>query len=161
MKPMLCRLIVAACLGLTVLGAHAREAEPVVADPALESRVLKLSEKLRCLVCQNQSIAESNADLALDLRDQVREQLGAGKSEDDVVDYMVARYGDFVLYEPPVKLSTVLLWAGPATLAVLGIVLLMRRLVRRNRTEAVHLDEAQRARAQALLKGDNTPEAGA
>ena len=74
---------------------------------------------------------------------------------------MVARYGDFVLYEPPVKLSTVLLWAGPATLAVLGIVLLMRRLVRRNRTEAVHLDEAQRARAQALLKGDNTPEAGA
>lgn len=161
MKPMLCRLIMAACLGLTVLGAQAREAEPVVADPALESRVLKLSEKLRCLVCQNQSIAESNADLALDLRDQVREQLGAGKSEDDVVDYMVARYGDFVLYEPPVKLSTVLLWAGPATLAVLGIVLLMRRLVRRNRTETVHLDEAQRARAQALLKGDNTPEAGA
>ena len=161
MRSLMCRLLLAASLGLTVLGAHAREAEPVVADPALESRVLKLSEKLRCLVCQNQSIAESNADLALDLRDQVREQLSAGKSEDDVVDYMVARYGDFVLYEPPMKLSTILLWAGPATLAVLGIVFLLLRLARRNKAESVHLDAKQRARAQALLKGDGAPEADA
>jgi len=161
MRSLLCRLILAASLGMVAVAGQAREAEPVVADPALESRVLKLSEKLRCLVCQNQSIAESNADLALDLRDQVREQLSAGKSEDDVVDYMVARYGDFVLYEPPVKLSTILLWAGPATLAVLGIVFLLLRLARRHRSESVHLDEAQRARARALLEGDQTPGADA
>jgi len=161
MKSVLCRLILAVTLGMTVLGVQARDAKPVVADPALESRVLKLSERLRCLVCQNQSIAESQADLALDLRDQVREQLSAGKSEEDVIDYLVARYGDFVLYDPPLKLTTILLWAGPAVLAIVGIIALLLRLARRNRTESVHLDAQQRARARALLEGDNTPEAGA
>ena len=156
MSGLLSRAMLVLGLSLSVL-AHADTAEPVAADPALEQRVLKLSEKLRCLVCQNQSIAESNADLALDLRGQVREQLGAGKSEDEVVDYMVARYGDFVLYEPPMKLSTLLLWVGPATLAVLGIGFLLRRLARRNRSESPHLDEAQRARARALLDGEQQP----
>jgi cytochrome c-type biogenesis protein CcmH len=150
-------------LALAVAGASAQAgtAEPVVADPALEARVLKLSEVLRCLVCQNQSIAESNADLALDLRNQVREQLAAGKSEDDVVDYMVARYGDFVLYEPPMRLSTVLLWAGPAALALLGVGFLMRRLTRRNERTTPELDAAQRERARALLEGRSTPETDA
>ena len=147
------RLLLALGLSLFALAAAAGTAVPAVADPALEARVLKLSEVLRCLVCQNQSIAESNADLAQDLRAQVREQLGAGKSEDQVIDYMVARYGDFVLYEPPVRLSTVLLWAGPATLAVVGVGVLLMRLRRRNREAAPGLDDAQRARARALLDG--------
>ncbi|MCB1962389.1 MAG: cytochrome c-type biogenesis protein CcmH [Rhodocyclaceae bacterium] len=147
------RLLLALGLSLFALAAAAGTAVPAVADPVLEARVLKLSEVLRCLVCQNQSIAESNADLAQDLRAQVREQLGAGKSEDQVIDYMVARYGDFVLYEPPVRLSTVLLWAGPATLAVVGVGVLLMRLRRRNREAAPGLDDAQRARARALLDG--------
>ncbi|HEV7477061.1 MAG TPA: cytochrome c-type biogenesis protein, partial [Burkholderiales bacterium] len=86
----------------------------------LDRRVAELSAELRCLVCQNQSIADSNADLAVDLRRQIREQLGSGKSERDVVDFMVQRYGDFVLYRPPLKASTVLLWAGPFLFLGLG-----------------------------------------
>ena len=97
---MLRRIALTLLLALAPLTGFTADARPLVADPALEARVLKLSEVLRCLVCQNQSIAESNADLALDLRAQVREQLAAGKTEDQVVDYLVARYGDFVLYDP-------------------------------------------------------------
>ena len=137
-------------------------ATPAVADPALEARVFKLSEVLRCLVCQNQSIAESNADLAQDLRAQVREQLSAGKSEQQVLDYMVARYGDFVLYEPPMRISTLLLWLGPAALAVVGIGFLLLRLSRRSHEVAPHLDPAQRDRARALLKEpENSEDRGA
>ena len=91
-------------------------APALAADPKLEADAMELSHKLRCLVCQNQSIAESNAPLAVDLRDQVREQLAAGKSKDDVIEYLVDRYGDFVLYEPPFKAVTALLWLGPAAL---------------------------------------------
>jgi cytochrome c-type biogenesis protein CcmH len=101
--------------------AHAGEAVPVAADPALEARVERLAVLLRCLVCQNQSLADSNAPLALDLKNQVREQLRAGASETQVIDFMTARYGDFVLYKPPVKGTTALLWAGPALLALVGI----------------------------------------
>jgi len=160
-RSLIVRWTLALGLAFASLGAVAGTAEPVVADPALESRVLKLSEVLRCLVCQNQSIAESHADLAIDLRNQVREQLVAGKSEDEVVDYLVARYGDFVLYDPPMRLSTILLWAGPGVLAVIGIVVLALRLVRRNRRQDPALDEAQRARAKALLEGNASPEADA
>ncbi|WP_228720715.1 cytochrome c-type biogenesis protein [Nitrogeniibacter mangrovi] len=155
------QLLFAAALVLASASAMARTAEHVVADPALEERVLKLSEKLRCLVCQNQSIAESQADLALDLRDQVREQMAAGKSDEEIVDYLVARYGDFVLYDPPVRTTTLLLWGAPGVLAVLGVGALIVRLKRRNRTSTPHLDDAQRARARALLDGDGTPEADA
>ena len=139
------------CFCAFAVSAAGGTATPAVADPVLEARVLKLSEVLRCLVCQNQSIAESNADLAQDLRGQVREQLGAGKSEQQVIDYMVARYGDFVLYEPPMRISTLLLWAGPAALAVAGIGFLLLRLSRRSRETVPQLDAAQRARARALL----------
>jgi cytochrome c-type biogenesis protein CcmH len=100
------------------------------ADPALEARVLKLSAELRCLVCQNQTIADSNADLAVDLRNQVREMLKRGESPQQVIDFMTARYGDFVLYRPPVKSTTMLLWYGPIVLlvvAALTFVLLLRR----------------------------------
>jgi cytochrome c-type biogenesis protein CcmH len=99
------------------------------ADP-LEARTQALAAQLRCLVCQNQTIADSHAPLAVDLKNQVREQLGAGKSETEVIDYMTARYGDFVLYKPPVKASTALLWAGPLLLVVAalgGLVWALRR----------------------------------
>src|SRR5258705_7567830 len=100
-------------------------------DPALEKRVRDLSSELRCLVCQNQTLADSNAPLALDLRNQVREQLKSGKSERDVIDFLVARYGDFVLYRPPFKASTVLLWAGPFLLLAVRLPLLGLRVRRR------------------------------
>jgi cytochrome c-type biogenesis protein CcmH len=116
----------------------------------LDRRVMELSAELRCLVCQNQSIADSNADLAVDLRRQIREQLGSGKSERDVLDFMVQRYGDFVLYRPPFKASTVLLWGGPFLLLVLGIFLLVRRVRSTNR-QAPPLSAAERARAAAFL----------
>jgi cytochrome c-type biogenesis protein CcmH len=97
-------------------------------DPGVERRVTSLAHELRCLVCQNQTIADSNAPLAQDLRNQIREQLKAGKSERDVIDFMVARYGDFVLYRPPFKAATVALWAGPFVLLALGAWLLIRRV---------------------------------
>lgn len=101
------------------------------ADPALEARVLKLSAELRCLVCQNQTIADSNADLALDLRRQVREMLQQGRSDREVLDFMTARYGDFVLYRPPVRSDTALLWFGPAALMLVGLGVLVVVLRRR------------------------------
>src|SRR4029077_14867665 len=100
-------------------------------DPALEKRVHDLSSELRCLVCQNQTLADSSAPLAVDLRNQVREQLKGGKSERDVIDFLVARYGDFVLYRPPLKASTVLLWAGPFLLLAFGLFLLVLRIRRK------------------------------
>lgn len=155
---MLRRIALTLLLALAPLTGFTADARPLVADPALEARVLKLSEVLRCLVCQNQSIAESNADLALDLRAQVREQLAAGKTEDQVVDYLVARYGDFVLYDPPLKGSTVLLWAGPALLLLSGLAWLGWRLSRRARESGVTLSAEQHARAKQLLESANEPE---
>ena len=125
---------------------------PVFSEDAnLEKRVTGLAHELRCLVCQNQTIADSNAPLAVDLRNQIREQLQAGKSEQDVIDFMVARYGDFVLYRPPLKAITVLLWAGPFLFLLLGIGLLIRRVTRRG-VPAPQLSEAERARAAKLLE---------
>ena len=120
-------------------------------DPALERRVTNLAHELRCLVCQNQTIADSSAPLAVDLRNQIREQLAAGKSESDVVAFMVARYGDFVLYRPPFKASTILLWAGPFAFLVAGFYLLARFL-RRRRIAAPQLSDAERSRAAKLLE---------
>jgi cytochrome c-type biogenesis protein CcmH len=119
-------------------------------DPALEKRVATLAHELRCLVCQNQTLADSNAPLAVDLRTQIREQLKAGKSERDVIDFMVARYGDFVLYRPPFKASTAALWIGPFILLAIGIWVL-RRLARR-RVPAPQLSDAERSRAAKLLE---------
>ena len=120
-------------------------------DPALEKRVTGLAHELRCLVCQNQTLADSNAPLAVDLRNQIREQLKGGASEREVIDFMVARYGDFVLYRPPFKASTLALWIGPFVLLALGAFLLVRRLVRRRAPEP-QLSEAERARAAKLLE---------
>src|SRR5690606_14755412 len=128
---------------------------PAVDDPVLEQRAMKLASELRCLVCQNQSLAESNAGLALDLKEQVRAQLRAGRSDEEIRTYMVERYGDFVLYNPPWKSTTLLLWLGPFLLLVAGGVVLAGAL-RKRRALAADLDlsEEQRARARALLGED-------
>jgi cytochrome c-type biogenesis protein CcmH len=146
----------AACLGG---GAYAAgEAVPVAADPELEARVQALSHNLRCLVCQNESVAESRAPLAVDMRNQVREQLAAGKSEQEVVDFLVARFGDFVVFTPPFRASTALLWIGPGLLLVAGVGGLALRLRRRIQEAPAPLDEVERARARALLVAGTPPE---
>lgn len=142
--PFLRRLFACALLAVTC-------AQAATASPELEARISRLSERLRCLVCQNQSIAESQADLANDLRRQVREMLVAGKSDEDVVAFMVARYGDFVLYEPPVKTSTLLLWGGPAVLLVVALAGFGFSLRRRRVEKEAMLSPAEMARAQTLL----------
>jgi cytochrome c-type biogenesis protein CcmH len=119
-------------------------------DPGLDRRVTNLAHELRCLVCQNQTLADSNAPLAVDLRKQIREQLKAGKSERDVIGFMVERYGDFVLYRPPFKAGTAALWLGPFVLLALGAWLLVRRL--RRRPPQTPLSEAERSRAAKLLE---------
>jgi cytochrome c-type biogenesis protein CcmH len=140
--------------------AVAREAQPESADPVLEKRVVKLTSDLRCLVCQNQSLADSHAELAIDLKNQVRAQMLEGKSDAEIRDYMVARYGDFVLYDPPFKARTVLLWAGPFVLMLVGLGGLAIYLRgRRNRIDAGELTPADRARAEKMLRGEPGGEA--
>lgn len=131
------------CIGLPAQAAD---------TPAVDARVQKLSEELRCLVCQNQSLADSNADLAVDLKNQVREQIIQGASDRQVIDFMTARYGDFVLYRPPLKATTLLLWFGPGLLLIGGLIALFMRLRRRTEGAAEPvLTDAERARAAALL----------
>jgi len=127
------RLMVLLLMCLGALAAHAKDAEPAVADPALEARMLRIADELRCLVCQNQTIADSHADLAADLREQVRTMLRRGDSDEQILRYMTERYGDFVLYRPPVKATTWLLWFGPAVLVVGGLTVLVVVLRRRQR----------------------------
>ena len=122
--------------------------------------MVRLASELRCLVCQNESLADSRADLAVDLRNEVREQIRAGKSDDEIRAWMSARYGDFVLYRPPVKGTTALLWAGPFLLLIVAVATLFLYLRRRARqVEQPPLTEAQRAQARALLRGEQ-PGAG-
>jgi cytochrome c-type biogenesis protein CcmH len=121
------------CLAIMAMLSWGKEATPVAEDPALEARVVKISAELRCLVCQNQTIADSSAGLAIDLRNQVREMLRNGQSNREILDYMTARYGDFVLYRPPVKATTVILWFGPAILLLGGAVMLIVVLRRRSK----------------------------
>lgn len=145
------KLFFASLLVLMTVVAHANEAPSAAADPALEKRVMALAEELRCLVCQNQTIADSNAELAIDLRGQVREKLAQGMSEKDVIAYMVQRYGDFVLYRPPVKATTWLLWFGPFLLLAGGIFFLLLKLSRR-RMQVDALPESEMERAAQLLR---------
>jgi len=126
--------------------------EPTMLDPVAQRRLVDLSAQLRCLVCQNQSIAESNAELAVDLRNQINEQIKAGKSDREIVDFMVTRYGDFVLYRPPFKATTALLWIGPIALLLLAVLAFYRTLLaRRKRIEDRPLTDAERAEAERLL----------
>ncbi len=148
------KLLLALLLAVSGLAgmSRAQEAAPAADDPVLEKRMMKIAGILRCLVCQNQTIADSAADLAVDLRNQIREKLRAGMSDQQIIDYMVARYGDFVLYKPPVKSTTWLLWFGPFALFGAGLGVLFVKLRRRaaSRTDEP-LSEAERARAEALL----------
>jgi len=143
------------CLDLAAAGfaAAAKEAAPEAADPVLEARMTRITSELRCLVCQNQTLADSNADLASDLRREVREQALAGKNDIEIRDYLVARYGDFVLYDPPLKRTTWLLWFGPFVLLAGGGLLWWQVLKRRQRGPATAptRDPAADARARALL----------
>lgn len=129
-----------------------KEAQPVSEDPALEKRVMALAEDLRCLVCQNETLAGSHAPLAVDLRQQIREQMKAGKSDKEIIAFMTERYGDFVLFRPPVKTTTYLLWFGPFVLLAAGVAvqyLYLKR--RRERVRDQPLSEAERKRVEALL----------
>jgi cytochrome c-type biogenesis protein CcmH len=126
--------------------------EPTLLDPVAQRRLVDLSAQLRCLVCQNQSIAESNAELAVDLRNQINEQIRAGKSDREIVDFMITRYGDFVLYRPPFKATTALLWIGPIALLLLAVFAFYRTLrSRRARIVEKPLTDAERAEAKRLL----------
>ncbi|MDD2884368.1 MAG: cytochrome c-type biogenesis protein CcmH [Dechloromonas sp.] len=132
----------------------------LAADPVAEKRLQALSAELRCLVCQNQTIADSNAELAVDLRREIRGMIAAGQTDGQIVDFMVNRYGDFVLYRPPVKGITLLLWAGPIAMLLIGLFALHRYLRRR----ATRLDDSERPlsaeearQADSLLK-ENTPQ---
>jgi cytochrome c-type biogenesis protein CcmH len=131
---------------------YAGEAKDMAADPVLEKRMIGLAENLRCLVCQNESLASSHSDLADDLRREVREQMQKGLSDKEIIDYLVSRYGDFVLYDPPVKKSTLVLWFGPFALLLLGIGVLVYQLRKRKSqiVEAV-LSDTDAQRAAALL----------
>lgn len=135
--------------------AHAGEAKDMAEDPVLEKRMIGLAEKLRCLVCQNESLASSHAELAEDLRREVRDQMRQNKSDQEIIDYLVSRYGDFVLYDPPMKRYTLLLWFGPFLLLLggLGVLYFQLRKRRKNIPDAPLSAEAQQ-RAADLLNND-------
>ncbi len=129
--------------------AQSNTAPSVSDNPALEKKVLEVSNELRCLVCQNQTIADSNADLAVDLKNQVRQQLSEGRSKQDILKYMTERYGDFVLYKPPFNAATVMLWVGPFLLMLFGLVLLVRQIKQRKQElsqETFSAQDIERAR---------------
>jgi cytochrome c-type biogenesis protein CcmH len=134
-------------------GAHAADAVPLAEDPVVEQRLIAISEELRCLVCQNESLAGSRADLANDLRREIRTLIKDNKTDAEIMEFMVSRYGDFVRYRPPVKPVTLLLWFGPFLL-LLGALYFLIRMVRSNQRTSVPpvLDAMQREQAQALLQ---------
>ena len=138
--PAFARALVAAVVLAAGALAAAKEAPPEAADPAIEARMVRITSELRCLVCQNQTIADSNAGLAVDLRRETRDMLKQGKSDADIIDYMTARYGDFVLYRPPLRATTALLWFGPALLLLIGAGVLVFTLRRRSRMAADAFD---------------------
>ncbi len=132
------------------------DVKPTILDPVANKRVVEISSQLRCLVCQNQSIADSNAELAVDLKNQVVKQIAAGKTNEEIINFMVERYGDFVLYNPPFKLSTVLLWVGPALFFVVALFALFWNLSKRRKQAVKPLSEEERRRAEALLTGQDS-----
>lgn len=139
-----------------VASALAKEAAPLAEDEAVEKRLTNIAEELRCLVCQNESLAGSRADLAEDLRREVRGLIKQGKTDQEVKDFLVSRYGDFVLYQPPVKPTTWLLWGGPFLLLVAGVAALIAYLRRRGgQVHRPELTEEEKKRAEALLKDDS------
>jgi len=149
-----------ALLGIFLLSlmvfAQADEAPPTAQDPVLEARLNNLAKELRCLVCQNETLADSRADLALDLRREVRDKMRQGMSDAQIKEYLTQRYGDFVLYRPPVKSATWLLWFGPFLLliaAIAGLTFFLKR--RRKVLEEIPLSPEEAARLQSLLHSEN------
>ncbi len=144
---------------LTGVHAHAQQSpaqpdvKPTILDPVANKRVAEISAQLRCLVCQNQSIADSNAELAMDLKKQVVKQIAEGKTNQQIIDFMVDRYGDFVLYNPPFKMNTLLLWLGPILFLVLALGGLFYTMAKRKKLKPVELTEEQKRRAEELLRG--------
>jgi len=147
-------LVVLALLGATPL--HAVQVDEILPDPALESRARAISHDLRCMVCQNQSIDDSEAPLARDLRLLVRERLKAGDSDTQVVDYMVARYGEFVLLKPRVSWHTAILWGAPLTILIIGLFAVGYSVLRRSAgpalSEAAPLTEGERLKLNAIAQ---------
>jgi cytochrome c-type biogenesis protein CcmH len=144
-----CIFLISLFLGV----ASAREAVPLAEDPIVEARLVHISQELRCLVCQNESLASSRAELADDLRREVRDLIRANKSDQEIKDFLVSRYGDFVLYRPEVKPLTWVLWFGPfVVLLIAGIFLLAYLRQRRLTMPPQVLSDAERARVEQLLK---------
>jgi cytochrome c-type biogenesis protein CcmH len=139
-----------------------RQAPSTFADPVLEARVLAIAEELRCLVCQNETIAASHADLAIDLRKQIRTKLIAGQSQAQILDFMADRYGDFVLYRPRLKASTIMLWAGPFVLLLVAFIALGMNIRRRRQSTVItDLSPADAERARRLLGAASTSDVAA
>ncbi len=152
------RYLMVLILSLFSLQGYANEAVPVAEDPELEKRLVNLAENLRCLVCQNESLAASRADFANDMRREIREQMRMNKSDDEIVEFLVARYGDFILFNPPFKSTTWFLWFGPFTLLLGGgaalVFYLRRRRIQINEKDQP-LTESQRLQAESLIKEIN------
>jgi cytochrome c-type biogenesis protein CcmH len=153
------RRALAAALCAAALGASAQSSEVAHPDAAVERRLKSLGEELRCLVCQNQTIADSNAPLAVDLRNQLRSQIAAGRSDDDIRSYMVQRYGDFVLYRPPLRATTLVLWIGPFALVAVGVAIFLVVVRRRRPAAGEGLTAEKRDEVAALLEGREPREA--
>ena len=146
-------------LSLLAPFAIAKDAQPASDDPALEQRLTRLSQELRCLVCQNETLADSRADLAEDLRREIREQMRAGKSDKEIIDFLTARYGQFILYKPQVTPTTYLLWFGPFVLLLLGLLVLFRYIKqRREMIPEKPLTAEERRRAEELLRTNSRKE---
>ncbi len=157
MKAVVCALLLALAVALAPPPARAVEPDEMLSDPVLEARARVISKGLRCLVCQNQSIDDSGAELARDLRILVRERVQAGDSDEQAIRFIVERYGDFVLLKPPFKPATYALWFGPLLIfiaAVTGLVLFFRRRRSGAITPAASLSEEEERRVQALLNDE-------
>ncbi|NOU00106.1 MAG: cytochrome c-type biogenesis protein CcmH [Gallionella sp.] len=139
-------------LCLLPLFVYANEAKDMADDPVLEKRMIGLAQNLRCLVCQNESLASSHSGLAEDLRREVREQMTKGLTDQEIIDYLVSRYGDFVLFDPPVKRYTLVLWYGPFALLIIGLIGLVVQLRKRKKDIVeVQLSAEDAHRAADLL----------
>lgn len=151
MKNLMLALLMAFVLPALPLSAQAGEAELNADNPEIERRLTNLAEDLRCLVCQNESLAGSHAELAEDLRKEIRTQMAAGKNDQQVIEYLTERYGDFVLYRPPFKPVTYLLWLGPLLFLLIGAGVWYQTMKRRRTMQEAPVDEKQLAAAAKLL----------
>lgn len=156
---MMKQIFLATLIALSLGSVFARDAVPLADDPVTEQRLISISEEMRCLVCQNESLAGSRSDLANDLRREIRILISEGKSDDQIRSFMVQRYGDFVLYRPPVKPVTWLLWIGPFVILGIGIAGLLVYLRRRNSSVPnVVLTDADNQKIDALLNAADKKE---